>query len=326
MLNWVKKGIIYDPEQDASRPFWRWNYAQGQNILMYDDFVRVYFSSREKPNEMGQTVSRVSYVDLNKNNPMEVIRISEKPVLELGKTGEFDEFGTYPFSAVRVGSDIYGYYGGVTRCESVPFNVSIGCAISKDNGESFQKVGMGPVLSHSIHEPFVVCSPKIRIFGEQWVLYYSAGKTWTKNGPHERAEICYKLKMAFSDDGLNWTKAGQNILPDKLGEYESQACGDVIYKNGKYHMFYCYRQNTDFRRNKNNSYRIGYAYSYDSKDWIRDDDNVGITISDNDTDWDSEMIAYPNVFELNDKIYMLYLGNEVGKHGFGLAELNGELE
>ena len=31
------------------------------------------------------------------------------------------------------------------------------------------------------------------------------------------------------------------------------------------------------------------------------------------------------IFEVNDKIFMLYLGNEVGRYGFGLAELEGEL-
>ena len=37
--------------------------------------------------------------------------------------------------------------------------------------------------------------------------------------------------------------------------------------------------------------------------------------------WDSEMLAYPHVFEIDNSIYMLYLGNQVGRHGFGLAKL-----
>jgi len=48
-------------------------------------------------------------------------------------------------------------------------------------------------------------------------------------------------------------------------------------------------------------------------------------ISVSKSGWDSEMISYPHVFELDDKIYMLYLGNQVGKAGFGLAELEGDL-
>ena len=42
--------------------------------------------------------------------------------------------------------------------------------------------------------------------------------------------------------------------------------------------------------------------------------------------WDSEMISYPHVFELDSKIYLAYLGNQVGKEGFGLAQLEGILD
>jgi hypothetical protein len=57
--------------------------------------------------------------------------------------------------------------------------------------------------------------------------------------------------------------------------------------------------------------------------WERDDSKAGIDISADG--WDNEAIAYPHVFELDNKIYMLYLGNEVGRFGFGLAELEGVL-
>lgn len=323
MFFWEKKGLIFDPTKCSERPSWRWNFAQGENTLLFDDFIRVYICCREKPNELGQTVSRVSYVDLSKADPTKVLNVSQHPVLELGGLGAFDEFGTYPFSVVRTHGKIYGYYGGVTRCESVPFNTSIGCAISTDGGNSFQKVGRGPVLTSSLYEPFMICSPKVRIYDNKWYLFYSAGRKWTP-GPN-RPEICYKLRLAVSTDGLHWEKQNQDLIADKLGEMESQACGDVVYKNGKYHMFFCFRGHTDFRKNPNNSYRIGYASSTDLLNWQRDDTKAGIDVSSNPNDWDCEMVAYPHVFECNEKVYMLYLGNEVGKHGFGLAELRGEL-
>jgi hypothetical protein len=50
-----------------------------------------------------------------------------------------------------------------------------------------------------------------------------------------------------------------------------------------------------------------------------------IATSDDPKAFDSEMIAYPHVFELDGKTYMMYLGNSVGRYGFGLAELEGEL-
>ena len=323
MYQWEKLGLVFNPVLDKERPDWRWHFAQGQNALIFNDFVRVYFCAREKPNEQGQTVSRVAFVDLERKNLKNIIRVAQKPVLELGRTGFFDEFGTYPFCPIRVNDLIYGYYGGVTRCESVPFNVAIGLAISDDGGFTFKKPGNGPVLSYSLDEPFVVCSPKVRFFQGQYIMFYSSGTQWIETD--ERPEICYKLRMAVSKDGMIWEKLHQNIIADKLGVDEAQACGDVIFKNGRYHMFFCYRKSLDFRRNKENTYKIGYAHSENLFHWERDDAKAGITISENEHDFDSEMVAYPNVFELDGNIYMLYLGNEVGKLGFGLAKLKSEL-
>ena len=321
-MNWKKLGIVYDPTKDVIRPDWRYNYAQGINTLEFDDYIRIYFCCREKPDAMGRTISRVSYVDVEKENPMNVIRVADHPVLKLGGLGEFDEFGTFPFSVIRDGDRVLGFYGGITRCESVPLNAAIGECMSKVGGEYFEKIGKGPVLSYSYDEPFIIGSPKIRRFDEQYILTYSAGRKWTVKKNH-RPEICYKLRMATSLDAIHWEKKHIDIIPDKLGEEESQACGDITYRDGKYHMFFCYRSHEDFRRNPKNSYRIGYGVSDDLVNWVRMDEKVGIDVSDNG--WDSEMVAYPHVFETNGETYMLYLGNEVGKYGFGLAILEGKL-
>jgi hypothetical protein len=37
------------------------------------------------------------------------------------------------------------------------------------------------------------------------------------------------------------------------------------------------------------------------------------------------MVAYPHVFALDGRTWMLYLGNQVGRYGFGLAELQGAM-
>ena len=87
-------------------------------------------------------------------------------------------------------------------------------------------------------------------------------------------------------------------------------------------MYFVYRSALSFRNNKINVYRIGYAFSQDLFNWTRDDDNVGITFSEQG--WDSDMLHYPHVFELDKKFYMLYNGNEFGKYGFGLAELEND--
>ena len=115
-------------------------------------------------------------------------------------------------------------------------------------------------------------------------------------------------------------KQNKNLISENESN-ESQASPDVFYHNNLYHMFFCNWLPSNFRKTKFR--KIGYAYSKDLINWNRDDSKVGISISSKG--WDSEMIAYPHVFKLNEKIYMLYLGNQVGKYGFGLAELDGEL-
>ena len=83
-------------------------------------------------------------------------------------------------------------------------------------------------------------------------------------------------------------------------------------------MFFCYRESLDFRRNPARAYRIGHAWSDDLRHWTRDDQPL---LEGTAGGWDAEMQCYPNAFEHDGKIYLLYNGNEFGKHGFGLARL-----
>ncbi len=138
-----------------------------------------------------------------------------------------------------------------------------------------------------------------------------------------RAEPVYKIRMASSSDGIHWNKVNKDLIESRIEEDEAQASPDVFYANGKYHMFFCYRYSSHYR-GKENGYRIGYASSTNLIDWVRDDAKAGIDVSEEG--WDAEMISYPHVFELDGKTYLAYLGNQVGRHGFGLAVLDGKLE
>lgn len=321
-FKWQKLGLLFDPVHHLARPDWMVSFAQAPNVVVFDDYVRVYFCCRPAPDENQQYVSYCAFIDLDRGDLFKVVDMSDSPVLALGELGCFDEFGTYPVSVIKDGSDIVAIFGGWSRCESVPFNISLGMARSTNGGVSFEKYGAGPILSHSPDEPYVVTSPKIRHYGDKWYLTYTAGRKWIL-GEDSRPEIIYKLRMATSTDGLNWVKENRDIVESKLGEDEAQACPDIFHSNDKYHMFFCYRQGLDFRENTARSYRIGYAWSTDLMHWNREDALAGIDVSD--VGWDSEMVAYPNVFELDGHIYMLYAGNGNGRTGFGLARLDGAL-
>ena len=319
MFKWKKLGRIFNPQDMKDIP-WLNEFAQAPSVLIFDDFIRVYFSCRPLPDDKGQYVSNTAYIDLNRANLFEIINIAKEPILKLGDLGTFDEFGIYPTSVLRDGNEVVAYYGGWTRCESVPFNVAVGRAISYDNGETFTKSGKGPILSYSINEPFIISGPKIRRYNDCWHLWYIAGKKWIEN--NNKPEPVYRIRLASSADGIHWEKKDKDLIETKLEEDECQASPDVFFHNNKYHMFFCYRYSLNYR-GKEGGYRIGYASSDDMETWIRDDTKAGIDISEEG--WDDEMISYPHIFELDGKIFMFYLGNQVGKYGFGLAELEGQL-
>lgn len=318
MFTWEKLGKIFDPRDMAGRS-WMHAFAQSPSALVLADRVRIYFCSRPAPDSDGQYLSYISFIDVDKDNPLKILDVCQHPVLELGKFGTFDEFGTYPVSVIREGEEIRAYYAGWTRCESVPFNAAIGLAISRDGGESFQRLGDGPVLSYSPDEPFLLGSPRIRKFGDRWLLWYVAGKAWQMIDG--KTEPIYKIRMASSTNGLDWRKQGRDLIPEKLGSQECQACPDVSFRNGRYHMFFSYRDTRRYKE-REGGYRIGYAVSDDVETWQRDDTRVRIELSD--SGWDAEMINYPHLFQLHGQTYMLYQGNGMGYTGFGLARLVSE--
>jgi predicted GH43/DUF377 family glycosyl hydrolase len=319
MFYWEKLGKVFTPQEVTGRP-WLKEFAQAPAALIFDDFVRVYFSCRPSPDVNGQYVSYTAYVDLERSDLTKIRSVAEKPILSLGDLGTFDEFGIYPFTVIRDGDIVRAYYGGWTRCESTPYTVAIGIAVSHDNGRTFVRLGPGPVISQTADEAFVLSGPKIRRFNDRWQLFYVAGTRWVMHDG--RAESIYRVRLAESTDGLLWERSGRDLLNVRLEADECQACPDVTFSAGRYHMFYCYKYGVNFR-NSARGYRIGYAHSENLRNWIRQDDLAGISVSKEG--WDSESIAYPHLLELDGETYMLYLGNGVGREGFGIARLIGQL-
>jgi sucrose-6-phosphate hydrolase SacC (GH32 family) len=221
---------------------------------------------------------------------------------------------------LRHGNRILAYTSGWSRRVSVSVETSIGLAVSQDGGLTFRRVGDGPVLTSSLHEPCLVGDPFVIVHDGVWHMWYIYGTRWVQGaaagGERERV---YKVGHATSTDGIDWRKEGVQLIDDRLNADECQALPTVIEHGGRHHMYFCYRQATDFRRNRLRGYRLGYAYSDDLRSWTRDDARAGIQPSE--TGWDADMMCYPHVFRCEGTIYLLYNGNEFGRAGFGLAVL-----
>lgn len=320
-MRWQKLGRIFNPD-DHPLPEGCAQFAQSPQAIVFDEFVRIYFSTRSIDGAGRKYRSHVAFVDMDK----EFRGVLGKPrggVIDLGRLGCFDEHGIFPFSVLRDGDRLLAYTTGWSRRVSVSVETGIGLAVSEDGGQTFQRLGDGPVLSASLHEPYLVGDAFVRIIGGLFHMWYIFGTRWKSYSTHSAPDRIYKIGHAVSNDGIHWEKEeARQIIADRLGADESQALPSVTQIGDRYHMFFCFRQSWDFRVNRERGYRIGHAWSNDLRSWVRDDETPSLRGTPGE--WDSDMQCYPHVFEIDDRIVLLYNGNEFGRHGFGAAVLQTE--
>jgi predicted GH43/DUF377 family glycosyl hydrolase len=311
-----KIGKVFDPTENTL-PHNCHSYAQSPQTLVGDDFIRVYFSSRYTDSP-GNFVSRIVFVEFN-HTFSKLLRISDQEIIAPAELGAYDEHGIFPFHIFKEQHKIFGYISGLSRRQSVSVESSIGLAESSDGGETFTRKGIGPVLTSSLHEPFLVCDPFVMKVNSTYHMWYIYGQRWIRASAEAKPERVYKITHAISHDQINWRKEGRAIISDRINDNECQALPSVIYHRGVYHMIFCFRYAFGFKEDKSKGYRLGYAFSRDLINWTRNDNLL--QFHQLSSSWDTDMMCYPHLFKLNEKIYLLYNGNEFGKTGFGLAEI-----
>ena len=174
-MKWKKLGKIFDPT-DHKLSNNCVEFAQSPQALVFDDFIRVYFSTREK-DQAGKYLSHISFVEFDKKFN-KIIRISKDTVIPLGNLGCFDEHGIFPLNILKDKDTVLGYISGWSRRVSVSVETSIGLAISYDHGLTFKRIGEGPILSASLNEPFLVGDPFVRVYDGVYHMWYIYGSRW----------------------------------------------------------------------------------------------------------------------------------------------------
>lgn len=269
--------------------------------------VRIYFSARDKHDR-----SHVLFIDIDIRRPEKIINFSKQPVLSLGQLGCFDDCGVMGSCILSRNNEKYLYYIGWNLCRPVPFRNAIGLAVWDEQQGIFNRSFQGPVVDRTKDEPHFTASCHVLFEESKFRMWYLSCLNWSMvdDKPVHR----YHIKYAESDDGINWKRDGI-VSVDFRDKYEyAISVPRVINDNGLYRMWFSSRARKNIE-----TYRIGYAESMDGVRFIRKDEDVGIDVSEKG--WDSEMICYPFVFDLNNNRYMLYNGNGYGRTGFGLAVL-----
>ena len=269
---------------------------------------RIFFSTRDALNR-----NQIGYVDIDIRRPDQLLYISERPAIGLGDLGEFDCDGVYAGCVVALdGKEVRFYYAGWNAGLRGLFYSSIGVAISRDGGETFNKHTNAPILGRDAMDKWAVMAPFVRFDNGHWTMWYASGIRLYREGGQLRS--FYDVKVALSNDGLVWRKTGTTAI--SLGEEDSniaRAC--VLHEpDGLYRAWYPYV------RKSLGEYRIGYAESRNGLQFTRMDDEIQFDVLPAST-WESRALCYPFVFRHGDKMYMLYNGDDFGRAGFGLAVL-----
>jgi hypothetical protein len=308
-MRWEKRGVIFRVDNDY--PWMSHHACVPIADKVSDDVLRIYFGPRDRE---GRTVT--TFIEVEADNPTNVLYVHDRPILSPGKLGTFDDSGAMPSCLVNHEGRKYLFYIGWNRGVTVPYRNAVGLAASTDGGVTFTRVFEGPIVDRTRLEPYFCASPFAMIDDGKWKLWYASATGFVV--VDEKPEPVYQVKYAESSDGGEWIRHNVVCLEYQFdGEANARPC--VIKENGRYRMWYCFRGSVAYRTDKAQSYRIGYAESADGVRWQRMDDRVGIDRSADG--WDSVMMEYPFVYEHRGLKYMLYNGNGFGETGIGYAVL-----
>lgn len=302
-MRWQKKGLIYAPTGQST---WAKKYAiPATPYLVNDRVLRIYSSFCDE-----NMVGRAGFVEVDADNPSRILRVSEKPVLDIGRPGDFDDNGVAPTCVLAVGDKVYMYYVGFQLGKHVRYFLFQGLAVSDDGGLTFRRHARVPVCDRSDAEPHFRTAAFVMRDGGLFRMWYTAGGAWTEvNG---KALPVYNTRYIESEDGITWPRQGRVCVDFANADEHAIARPWVVKAPDGYRMFYCIRS-------KSKGYRLGYAESADNIQWQRRDDELGLDVSA--AGWDSDGITYPAALIHRDRIYLFHCGNNCGSSGFGYAVL-----
>lgn len=308
-MRWVKRGIVYCP--DGQMPWARSHAMVPTPFRLNDDVIRVFVTFLD-----GAGIGRPGYVDVAAADPLRVLAVSTQPLLEDGQPGTFDENGLLACSVVRAADGrLYLYYAGFETGTRIRYRLLSGLAISEDDGLTFTRYRPTPILERSPSELFIRGGPFCLYEPPLYRLWYAGGSQWTDlNG---KMMPVYAIRYLESPNGFDWAESGEVQIditdPDEHGFGRPFV---IRWPGGGYRMFY------SVRRRSYANYRLGYAESTDGRKWTRMDGYLNLDVTPGS--FDSEAIMYAAPILIGERLYLFYNGNEFGREGFALAELEVE--
>ena len=302
-MKYQKMGRIYCPNGEHE---WEMDTFMTPHAMKVEEgVIRIWGGVRDS-----KGVSRIKYIDVDENNPGNILYVSDRPALDIGNEGCFDDNGVILGDIIPVDGKLYLYYVGFQHVEKVKFFAFSGLAISEDGGKTFVRHSEVPVLDRSPQGRYGRCIHTIFYEDGIFKCYYAIINDWKiiNNIPYP----VYNIWYTESKDGIHFSGEDTCLCVDVQGD-EYRIGRPKVYKtdNG-YEMYYT-------RDLISKEYIVGYAISANGREWIRQDEKACVVPSDEG--WDSEMACYPVKLITKNKEYLFYNGNGMGKTGVGYMEL-----
>jgi predicted GH43/DUF377 family glycosyl hydrolase len=303
MLTWTKQGLVFATAQHSVGEWMHHAALTPTPYRIDDEHIRVYAGFRD-----AEGVSRIGYVDLRADDPTIVVRVSAKPVLDVGRGGCFDDNGMILGDIVDAPGGLHMFYVGFQRVAKAKFLAFTGLALSTDGGHCFRRVQETPILDRGPRRSTIAAVHSVMRENGRWRLWYAVGDDWEDIGgqPYPR----YHIRYVETEDLHAIPRDDQVCLMPRGSEYRIGR--PRVYRiGGKYVMYFT-------RGNITGEYFPGVAYSDDGVHWERRDEALGVQLSA--SGWDSRTLCYPALIRQRDKLLMFYNGNDMGADGFGVAE------
>lgn len=304
-FKWKKLGLVWGP---SAQEEWMDNSCLTPTPIYIKSkkVIRVYSSIRDK-----NGIGRIGYVDLDSENPIQVVSYSNKPVLDIGREGAFDDNGVILGDIMVFKRRLYMYYVGFQLVQKAKFLAFSGCAEANSAADTFCRISEAPILDRD-SDSIYINAIHTAYFDRQ----DNAIHAWTGSGNSWKLISgkpfpSYTIRRFSSKDVTHFTPKQTSGIKFEGDEYRIGR--PRVYKTNKgYIMFYT-------KGSESGEYICECAVSFDGENWKRNVIDIGICTSK--TGWDSKHLCYPVLIRVDKKIFMFYNGNDMGFDGFGVAEL-----
>ncbi|NEN23408.1 glycoside hydrolase family 32 protein [Cryomorpha ignava] len=296
----VSYGRIFDPANDLPTGYTHASNPVGIVVPGSESLIRIFFSSRDTSGK-----SHVFSADYKfENRKFGLLSTSIKPILSPGEPGLFDCDGISVGSVVMDEEVLRLYYVGWQLQKSVPWINTIGLALSDDFGKSFTKSGRVPVMDRSEEDPFSMSYPWVEKVNDRYEMWYGSNLVWGKS----KQDMLHVIKRANSVDGKQWVRNSADLF-QLTKDMTAMSRPSALRTSDKTILLLSIKDG-------NNNYGIWQAQTINEIDWDlkkMEIESTGL--------WDEKSQSYGSFFIFENTVFILYNGNEFGKTGFGVAEL-----